>query len=236
MNNKHFTNVSINSIHYLMVANFKSKKILCDYSTKNDDKFQKTAKNLIKNFKENIRLSLTDEEKYTYYYQTYDRLIVLLITDLSYPSDSGFECVKQTEVGFKKRFSREKIDNAYSFSLNKEFRPFLKEKVVFFSKNQDILFDSSLKKLRDNILDTKETLLETSLILDERGDRLNEILDKSNSLKEDSIEYFTASKKVKKTAEGFNFKIIFLVLFFFILGYALMSVICGGTGMPNCLA
>ena len=57
--------------------------------------------------------------------------------DISYPSESAFEFLKDILLLFQNKFSQDKIKDAYAYSLNKEFLPVLRSKMSYYNKNID---------------------------------------------------------------------------------------------------
>ena len=131
-------------------------------------------------------------------------------------------------------FSDEQIENAYSYSLNKEFQPIIRQKLNYYNKNLDLKRNATLNKLKENLLETKNALIETTETLNERGERINLIMKKAETLKGDSKVYFDNAKKIKNKEKGFDCKYLYTALFVICFCYVLASILCGGVTLPNC--
>ena len=219
-------------IHYILVAR-KNKKVLCDYAEEIGNVAQISLK-ILKIVKPNHKTSITYDDKYTFFYINDTKITILCMCDKTYPTESAFELLKDIIILFYDKFSEEQINQAYSYSLNKEFQNVLRQKMSYYNKNIDLKRNTTIHKLKDSLVETKDALIETTETLQERGEAINLIMKKADSLKIDSKIYFENAKKVKQRAKGCNFQYIYYILILISLCYCLASILCGGIFLPNC--
>jgi hypothetical protein len=100
--------------------------------------------------------------------------------EIKYPTKSAFKYLEELRTLFYITFSKEEIDNAFSYSLNGAFRKTLKEKMEFYSKNPNSFIDENLNNL--NYLNNSDTpmAISSSEVLSQRGeDKINLVVQKS---------------------------------------------------------
>ena len=219
-------------IHYLLVAR-KNSKVLCDYTGESGNVPQISIK-ILKLVKPNHKTAITYDDRYCFYYINDSNITVMCMCDKAYPIESAFELLKDVMLIFLEKFSNEQIENAYSYSLNKEFQPIIRQKLNYYNKNLDLKRNATLNKLKENLLETKNVLIETTETLNERGERINLIMKKAETLKGDSKVYFDNAKKIKNKEKGYDCKFLYTALFVICFCYVLASILCGGVTLPNC--
>ena len=154
--------------------------------------------------------------------------------DNNYPTESAFEFLKEILLLFVEKFTPTQIEVAYAYSLNKDFKAILRQKMHYYNINVDLKVNANLNKIKESLLETKTQLIETTEVLQERGEQMNIIIKKADSLKVDSKNYFSNAKKMKKRVKGAELKWLSGVISFLVVGYLLASVLCGGFKLPNC--
>ena len=235
-------------IKYILIS-YQTKQIVCDYIHKRPEKTIQnidisTQKEETETIKSVARKSLdttvksgdTDsfiyDDKYLIFYTNDSVVTVLCITDKDYPGLTGFELVSKIRKEFRKEFSEEEIKNAYAFILNNKFD--LEEYCEFYDKNQDSAENMKLNKLKDNLLETKDILIESVESLAERDNLLSHSVEKAEELKELGVNLLNNTKNMRKKNMTCSsiFKVCSLILFLYLVLWGL----CGSAQLSNCLS
>ena len=164
---------------------------------------------------------------YFLFYINENSISYVIMTDLHYSKNTALSCLESIKKEFSAVYPNPNFENSEKFSLNKEFRPKLKMSYEYYNENKDVL-DESSNKLKEEIFKMKDDLLETYDLLDERGGKLAVVNDKAESLKEKSVQFHKAAKKVKKS-EGHRklYLIIGIIAAVIVIGYFVSVIACG---------
>lgn len=164
---------------------------------------------------------------YFLFYLNENNISYVIMTDIHYSKNTALSCLESIQKEFSAVYPNPNFETAENFSLNKEFRPKLKMSYEYYNENKDVL-DESSNKLKEEIFKMKDDLLETYDLLDERGGKLAVVNDKAEALKEKSVQFHKAAKKVKKS-EGHRklYLIIGIIAVVIGIGYFVSVIACG---------
>lgn len=107
----------------------------------------------------------------------------MCMCEFKYPTKSAFKFLEELRTLFYITFTKEEIDNSYSYSLNGIFRTTLKEKIEFYNKNPDINEEKITNK--SNYLDNSEIpmSISSSELLSQRGEeKINLVVTKPEKI------------------------------------------------------
>ena len=184
-------------------------KPLCEYSEYTGN-FQQICSEILKQANKNASLSLTFPEGYTIFYRNENDITYLVMAEQDYPKATIIGCLDSIQNEFKKKYSSYNFDSTPSYGLNQEFRMILKNKFDFYNKNKDVT-DEQLSSLKDKLLDMKDKIIETNDLLKDRGDKINLIVKKAETLQDTSRSFYSSSKKVSFAARMKKIKIYLFI-------------------------
>ena len=164
---------------------------------------------------------------YFLFYINENNISYIIMTDVHYSKNTALTCLESIKKEFTAVYPNPNFEGAENFSLNKEFRPKLKMSYEYFNENKEVLNESS-SKLKDEIFKMRDDIFETYDLLDQRGGKLAAVNDKAEALKEQSVHFHKAAKKVKKSESHRKIYIIIgIILAFLVIGYFLSVIVCG---------
>lgn len=219
------------SLIYCLIA--KDNHILCHYSKDLSKGYERICKQILSKIQKQPQGSINYDQKYTINFIITYNLVFMCLADAAYPIESAFAYLREIMTEFLQQFSNDDIRVAYSFSFNKQFENVFKRIINYYNINLDSKANSNLKRLTDKLNETKSQLIETTAVLEERGETWKTVEKKAGTLKEGGQTFFFNAKKVKKKVEGKPKKFILITLTF-VLGYILAIILCGGVALPNC--
>ena len=121
-----------------------------------------------------------------------------------------------------------KREGAYSQTFNDKFTHILKDKMIYFNRNQEA--SDSLKELKKGVMNFKENVIKANDLLLERGEKVELVVKKADSLKNESSVYYSSSKKVRRITQCRKIMLyVFAVLALLLLAYFISAMICGWT-------
>ena len=115
----------------------------------------------------------------------------MCMCEAEYPKETAFLYLEECMSVFFDKFTQNDIDreNAYSKFFNEKFQNVLKDKMIYFNKNQDAT--DNLKELKQGVLNYRENVIKANDILIERGENINLVVKKADSLKHESESYYS---------------------------------------------
>ena len=182
-------------------------KALCEYSEYTGN-FQQICSEVLKQVNKNASLSLTFPEGYTIFYRNENDITYMVMAEQDYPKATVIGCLDSIQNEFKKKYSSYNFDSTPSYGLNQEFGMILKNKFDFYNKNKNVT-DEQLNSLKEKLLDMKDKIIETNDLLKDRGDKINLIVKKAETLQDTSRSFYSSSKKVSWAAKMKKMKIYF---------------------------
>ena len=198
-------------------------KPLCEYSEYTGN-FQQICIEILKQVNPESSLSLTFPEGYTIHYRNENDITYLVMADQTYPKAAVIGCLDSIQNEFKKKYSTYNFDTTPSYELNQEFGSILKNKFIFYNTNKDVT-DEQLNSLKEKLIVMKDKIIETNDLLKDRGDKINLIVKKAETLQDTSRSFYTSSKKVSFAARMKKIKIYLFVaaavIILIIIGYFL---------------
>ena len=154
-----------------------------------------------------------------------ENITYLLMTESLYPKDAAIGCLDSIKKEFKLMYQNRNFDLDSNFALDDEFKVKLRMKFDYFNANTDIS-NETIGKLKDEVNRMKDEVLNASGLLDNRGEKLKVLDEKSDALSTSSHNYYKSSKKVKRAewmkriklyiAIGVAFLVIIIIIIFIV--------------------
>ena len=181
-------------IIYALVA--KGVKPLSGYSNYTGT-FDQACINYLKNIGPGNSAAVKIDNGYMIYYMNEENITYLLMTESLYPKDAAIGCLDSIKKEFKLMYQNRNFDLDSNFALDDEFKVKLRMKFDYFNANTDIS-NETIGKLKDEVNKMKDDVLNASGLLDNRGEKLKVLDEKSDALSTSSHNYYKSSKKVKR--------------------------------------
>ena len=208
------------SIIYGLIA--QDNKPLCDYSEYKGTFTTICIRTLPKCTDEKGLLTL--EEGYNIFYMNQGGITFLILCDNSYPQEAAIVCLdKIIEEFFKLYPTSNDFSNEPQYCLNDKFQRILYEKMQKYNKDSTNL-DENVSALKENLISMNKQIISTNEIVNERGDKINFIVEKAEKLSQDSTVFADTTKRVKRLEKWRKirmyliiFAIIAIIIIFFII-------------------
>lgn len=112
----------------------------------------------------------------------------MCMREKNFPDKTAFAFLEDIKDKFFEKISKIDYQTALPFGLNAKFRDTIKNRMEYFRKNpQDI---DKLSLLKQTLNDSKNEILQTDDILNERSEKINLIVDKAENMKTESKSYY----------------------------------------------
>jgi len=161
-----------------------------------------------------------------FFYMNEDDITYLIFTGKLYPKSAGLECLKGLKNEFHPILSGKNLNNIESNGLNKELKDKLKMKLEYYNDNPPTESDVT-EKLKKELLKMKDEILEVNELVNERGDKLKNLNEKSDELLYDSKKMAVGAIKVRRNACWKKWRLILiLILVLAIVAYAISCIAC----------
>lgn len=118
--------------------------------------------------------------------------------------------LERMKADFKKRYGGGKADTAIAKSLNKEFGPVMKEHMKYIIDHADEI--EKLIKVKAQVSEVKSIMLENIDKAIDRGENLNVLADKTETLRSQAQEFKNKGTKIRRKMWYQNMKIKLVVL------------------------
>jgi len=227
------------SILYTLISkrtkeeNHYKEKILCDQifsSSKNEKNSYSNLPHISLKVLRKIKLtnkpSILKFDDFKFFYLNNENIIFLCMCNIDYDNNRGVRFLKKILLKFYSTFKEEEINKSIQYSLN-SFNKVIKEIGDQYNNNE---IDSdeenmNIDKLKKNLIETKDILINSNEMLDLRGENMKEMLKKAGSLKDDSSVYSYGANKMKNRFQRKNY--IYIIIIFIIFGGLLFYYFSG---------
>ncbi len=187
--------MSDGKIIYALIA--KGVKPLVDYSNYTGT-FDQICIRYLKNIGPGTSAAIKLEDGYTIFYINEGNITYLIMADNTYPKEAALGCLESIKKEFISIYSDgSNIENNEDFALNNEFQTKLRMKFDYFNANKDVS-NEAIGKLKDEMNKMKDEVINSSGLLNDRGDKIKLLDDKADTLSRDSNTFYRQSKKVRR--------------------------------------
>ena len=180
-------------IIYALVAS--GAKPLAGYSNYTGT-FDQACINYLKNIGPGTSAAVKVDD-YVIFYINDNNITYLIMADNLYPKEAAIGCLESIKKEFVGIYQNRTFEDVSNFGLNDEFKVKLRMKFDYFNANTDIS-NETIGKLKDEVNKMKDDVLNASGLLDNRGEKLKVLDEKSDALSTSSHNYYKSSKKVKR--------------------------------------
>lgn len=114
----------------------------------------------------------------------------MCLCNSDYPKETAFIYLENLHTQLTTTFTEEEINNLrpYSKFYMDKFTPIIKDKMLYYNQNPDA--NDSLRDLKNEVLQYRENVIKSYENLMEREDKINLVVKKADSLKQESGVYY----------------------------------------------
>ena len=198
----------------------------------------------------NKKMTFNSADGYMYHYISNDfNLTFLCIADESFKRTSAFAFLESISNKFETQFGSRSSTTAIPLAMNSEFSPILAAEMKKFNlvEDQNKLMptgegeagpssDDKIIRARQELDQVKGIMERNVDSLLERGERLDLLVDKTDHLSQNAVQFKQASTTLRRRMWWENKKmILIIVLVVIVIFYVVMSSACGGLDWPKCV-
>ncbi|KAI9555890.1 hypothetical protein GHT06_018407 [Daphnia sinensis] len=169
---------------------------------------------------------------YLFHYISQNRIIYLCISDDEFERSRAFLFLNE----IKKKFTYTFGAHAYSalpYAMNVEFSKTLAGLMKHFSESRDI---DTVSQVQGDLDDLKDIMVKNIDSLAARGERLELLVNKTESLSASSVTFRKSSRNLAKSLFWKNLKIATMTLMaILVVVYFIVSIACGGLDWHSCV-
>ena len=214
------------SLIYVLIAS--GQKVLCDYSAYHGT-FEQISQSLLSKVEPNTTASFQYKDQYVFYYLNSDGVTYLCMADVNYPKTSSSSFLESIKTEFTQTYPNKDFKTVGNLGLNEFFKQKLSIKLEYYNQNQNASLDQT-GQLKKGIVDFKNQVLEANDLLDQRGEKINLIVQKAEMLSQESNSFYSSAKGVRRKEQCKRIKqIALLSVCILALIYVVLAIICGWT-------
>ena len=173
------------SLIYCLISKSESN-VLCEYSEYKGN-FETISRTLLKKIQQDKRATFSYENAYYFHYINQEGLTYMCMCDDKFPRDTAFVFLEDIIGLFTKTYSPMDINTAIAYSM-KEFESSLKDKLNYYNMHKDS--EDKITTLKKGVMTYKDNVLNASELLTIRGEKMNLIVKKADSLRNESNAYY----------------------------------------------
>lgn len=158
--------------------------VLVEASNNSNGNFpQVTRETILKQVPRNQKSIYTYKDKYVYHTLNEDSFTYLCLTDVEYPKRTAQVFLEDIKSSFCQRFPFEQRIQAITYAMNDSFGDVLTKKMAYFNENSLDPKMARIKNEAQSTLNIMESNLDT---INERGDKIELLVKKTNTLNVES--------------------------------------------------
>jgi hypothetical protein len=112
----------------------------------------------------------------------------MCLGEKQFPQETAFAFLEDLRKMFLDSFTPKELENAIAYSLNTSFKDKIKGRMDYYNRN--INQGDSITQLKKGVMDMKNDVLDASDVLSARGEKINLIVKKADSLRQESSSFY----------------------------------------------
>ena len=173
------------SLIYVLIAS--GQKVLCDYSAYHGT-FEQISQNLLSKVQPNTSASFQYKDQYVFYYLNTEGVTYLCMADINYPNSAASSFLDSIRIEFNQTYPNKDFNTVGNLGLNEFFKQKLSIKLDYYNQNKNASLDQA-GQLKKGIVDFKNQVLDANDILNQRGAKINLIVQKAEMLSQESNSF-----------------------------------------------
>jgi len=173
-------------------------------------------------------------DQYVFHYQTIQGLISLCMTDRDYQRRYAFEFLNNLDKEFNSCYAH-LWRTAPAHTYQTTFHPTLLSLISQYSQPETHSSDHTIQQIHQEVAIVKDNMIKNIDKLLERGEKLELLVSKVDSMENHAVRFHKDSKKLKHNERKRNCKIALVVLIFVLtIIYVILTLACGGVKLQKC--
>jgi len=215
------------SIYYAVVA--RKSTILAKFAQYAGN-FNQVTDEILRKVDRDGKLTYT-HDRYLFHYIANDMITYLCITDEDFPRSKAFAFLADIMNRFEKQYGNT-AKTALPYAMDGDFSKILQAQIRYYVENPE---SGQVSKVRNDIDDLKQIMVKNIDTLSQRGERLELLVDKAEDLSNQSTRFQRQSRELKRAMFWKNMKMYIAIgLIGFAVFWVILSISCGGIGIPKC--
>jgi len=171
-------------------------------------------------------------ERHIFHYIVDDHLIYLCMADEEFGRRIPFAYLEDLKGRFKVSYG-DRGKTALAFAMNEDFSRVMKNLMEYYSNNPN---SDKLNKLKGDVDEVKNVMVQNIERVLERGERIELLVDKSETLSNSAFKFKKQSTALKRSMWWKNVKLIIVIIVVVLLViYIIVALICGGPAFKGCI-
>lgn len=214
------------SLIYVLIAS--GQKVLCDYSAYHGT-FEQISQSLLSKVQPNTTASFQYKDQYIFYYLNSNGVTYLCMADMNYPNSAASSFLDSIKTEFNQTYPNKDFNTVGNLGLNEFFKQKLSIKLDYYNQNKNASLDQT-GQLKKGIVDFKNQVLDANDILNQRGEKINLIVQKAEMLSQESNSFYSSAKGVRRREQCKRIKqIALLTVCILAIIYVILGIACGWT-------
>eukprot|EP00002_Diphylleia_rotans_P001066 TRINITY_DN10586_c0_g2_i1.p1 TRINITY_DN10586_c0_g2~~TRINITY_DN10586_c0_g2_i1.p1 ORF type:complete len:219 (+),score=60.06 TRINITY_DN10586_c0_g2_i1:69-725(+) len=216
------------TIHYALVARRETILAECAMSTGTANV---VARKILSRIEDGNHKMSYRQEEYTFNYKVQDSICYLCMSDDNSPRYASFAFLDEIQQRFSKMYGPRAM-TAGPMEMDREFGPFLKEKMNSFSTRNG----APINRVQSQVEEVKSIMMKNIDQVIARGERMEILVDKTQNLNDTASQFQKTARQVRRKMWLKNIKLTALIALFVLLVVFFLIVVpaCGGFSFKNC--
>ncbi|KAJ8348216.1 hypothetical protein SKAU_G00268050 [Synaphobranchus kaupii] len=169
---------------------------------------------------------------YLFHYICQDRIIYLCITDDDFERSRAFSFLSEVKRRFQTTYGS-RAQTALPYAMNSEFSSTLAAQMKHHSDSRG---SDRVTETQMQVDELKGIMVRNIDLVAQRGEKLELLIDKAESLVDSSVTFKTTSRNLARAMCMKNLKLtIIIVVVSIVILYIIVSAACGGLSWPSCV-
>jgi len=171
-------------------------------------------------------------DNFVFHYMVLNEITYLCMTDRQFNRVSAFQFLNEIKNRFVASYG-DRAKTAIAFAFNAEFQRVLQQQMESFNTKKGT--DEKLAKLRDEVEQVKDIMIDNIDRVLENRERIELLVDRAEILEDSAGRFKKQSTNLKRAMWWKNVKLMLLILcVLVILIYIILAASCGGMSLPKC--
>jgi len=217
------------SIIYALVA--RGTTILTEHSTRSGN-YTKVVKRILEKIPpQDGRMSYVFERHY-FHYLVSDGLVFLCMADEAFGRRIPFAFLDDIKNRFFSTYGN-RGKTALAYAMNADFARILETQMAYYSNNANA---DKIRKVHQKIDEVKDIMVTNNERVLERGERIELLVDKTEELNKESLNFKKKSTQLKRAMWWKNVKLmVILGIIILVIIYVIVAIACHGPFLPGCV-
>jgi len=217
------------SIIYALVA--RGTTILTEHSTRSGN-YTKVVKRILEKIPpQDGRMSYVFERHY-FHYLVSDGLVFLCMADEAFGRRIPFAFLDDIKNRFFSTYGN-RGKTALAYAMNADFARILETQMAYYSNNANA---DKIRKVHQKIDEVKDIMVTNIERVLERGERIELLVDKTEELNKESLNFKKKSTQLKRAMWWKNVKLmVILGIIILVIIYVIVAIACHGPFLPGCV-